>query len=112
MGSQRGHPSGADGVTAQQMPEDGGGDAGAGADLAPLPPQASQVAEQGGVRADDVPEHSGSGVALGAESRGASLALENVPGVPKISRQGDERGGQQHTPRKAVSYTHLTLPTI
>src|ERR1035438_4747461 len=39
-------------MTAQQMPEDGGGDAGARANLAPLAPQAPQVAKQGGMRAN------------------------------------------------------------
>src|ERR1039458_1059713 len=89
-------------MSAQQMAEDGGGYAGTGANAAPLGPQAWRVGQQGGGGADDVPEHSGRGVALGAESRGASLALEDVPGVPQISREGGERGGQQHTPRKAL----------
>src|ERR1017187_8327989 len=89
-------------MSAQQMAEDGGGDAGTGANAAPLGPEARQVGEQGGVRAEDVPEHSGRGVALGAESGGASLALENVPGVPQISRERDERGGEQHAQWKIL----------
>src|ERR1035441_10407679 len=46
----------------------------------------------------------------GAATRGASLTFENVPGVPQISCQGDEGGGQQHTPREVLDQHEQTIP--
>src|SRR5262249_51630817 len=83
-------------VASHQVTEDSGRDAGALADLAALTPQSGEIADQRAVRFHDVPRHAKSGVAFGAEPRGAASALQQKSQVPEISRGADQRRQRQH----------------
>ena len=87
---------------AHQMPEDGRRDARAAADFAPLAPQSRQVRQQGGVRAQHVPDHFGPACPSARKRAALPAPFEQVPGMPRIARQRDKRRRQQHAGGKIL----------